>query len=210
MATSTNWQSVLEWLKNPSSLISLSAAVLSLITFFLVYVDKGEIEVLLPQNLGIGISADTGNMDILVSATYSNTGAPRTRRHILHITGIVQSLDKAAPIDGEYKWTYEQRFIGKDEYLKKYPDKKDEGHRDYLDYVSRAIPFTLKGGESTAKTIELERPQKTTSLLPSKLRINLVVHTDSGTYKSSSTYVCPSTPLSVGAATYCEREGPTK
>jgi hypothetical protein len=206
MATASNIQSFYQWLKNPSSILSLIASILSIITFIFVYVDKGKIEILLPHNLGIGISANTKNFDFLVSAAYSNTGAPRTRHHIQHITASIKSLGKATALDGKYNWTYEQRFVGADEYLSKHRDKKDEGLRDYLEYVSRAIPFTLKGGESTAKTIELEGAKSVDLLLPPRLQLELTVHANTGSYTTSAIYVCPNVSPVVEEVIYCERE----
>ncbi|ABQ25937.1 hypothetical protein [Geotalea uraniireducens] len=206
MATESNMQSLFQWLKNPSSILSLIATILSITTFIFVYVDKGKIEILLPHNLGIGITSNTKNFDILVSAAYSNTGAPRTRHHIQHITASIKSLGKTTPLDGEYKWTYEQRFVGADEYLSKHKERKDEGLRDYLDYVSRAVPFTLKGGESTAKTIELEGAKGTDLLLPSRLQLKLTVHANTGSYVASAIYVCPAVPPKLKEITYCERQ----
>ena len=206
MATASTDKPLHDWLRNPNSWISLTAAAISGITFFLVYVDRGEIEVLLPHNIGIGISAEPGNLGILVPATFSNTGAPRSRRHIRHITGFIKSLDNAVPAEGTIEWTYEHRFVGRDEFFKLYPSLKDEGFRDYIVYVGRAIPFSLKGGDSVSKLLELERPIGSSISGPSRMQLDLVLHTESGDFKARSVYNCPKGLLPEGSAVWCHQE----
>jgi len=204
-AKANSGRSIYEWLKNPSSWISLSACIISLLTFFLVYADKGRIKILLPYSVGIGISSETNDLDIVVPATFSNTGAPRTMRHILLITGHVSSLDESVHLDnGPLWWTYENKFVGEEEFFRRYPTKKNDGDkRDYIVYEGRAIPFTLKGDESITKIMELEMPGTHPDVVPGEFKIELILHTESGNVRESKAYKCPHGNLQLGEATWC-------
>ena len=59
MTDESTTRRTLDWLKNPSSILSILAAIISGATFFLLYVQDGNIELTLPQQIGIGIAQDT-------------------------------------------------------------------------------------------------------------------------------------------------------
>ena len=101
----------------------------------------------------------------------------------------------------------ERRFVGADEYLQKYKDKKDEGFADYMDYVGRAIPFTIKGGETMAKTLELQKEEGAANVIPfpKQITLGVVVHTASGNFNADENYTCPQQKLPVGSVDYCKR-----
>src|SRR5208282_345117 len=199
--------SIYEWLKNPSSWISLSAAIISAISFWLVYLDTGAIKVLLPHRIGIGISIGSWDLDILVPATFYNTGAPPTRRDIERITGRLHSLDKSVPLDGTVEWTYEDKFVGHDEFFRTYPTKKDTGDPDYVEYQGRATSFSLRGNESSTKIMELEMARTHIAVAPSEFQIEVILHTtERAEFKDTSTYECPKNKLTepIGEATWCQ------
>ena len=114
-----------------------------------------------------------------------------------NITATITSQADSQLLDGEYSWIYERRFVGSSEWLKKYPEKEDEGHRDYLEYVSRAVPFTIKGGESIAKLIELEGNIIEAPKFPIVFQLILRAHSEKGVYSATARYACLRSPFSL-------------
>jgi hypothetical protein len=172
MAIKNRSGSVFAWLlKNISGLISLGALLVSVGTFIMVYAWPGKLEVLLPRSIAFGTDPSTQKVIALVPATFSNTGAPRTMRHIRYISCNVYSLDPNVKLEGRAGWLYERKCVGWSEYLKRYPNEKtslDKGQTDFLNYEGRAVPFTVSGGASVTKVLELEMQSKYNGNLPSQ------------------------------------------
>jgi hypothetical protein len=98
------------------------------------------------------------------------------------------------------------KFVGSDEYLHRYPEKRNEGYEDYLDYAGRAWPFSLSGAESVMKVIELEMAMDFSGPPPSKLEVELILSTvDGRSFQYKKLYKClMELNLQRGTATYCE------
>ena len=143
---STTAQTVSSWLYQPSSWISLVAALISVTTFFLVYAYRGEVRVIIPDRIGVALTS--GDLSVLMPLTLTNTGAPRTARHIVRISATLEGI---APLQGSpatinVRWRMEL----------KYAKSNDTNYmHDKLVYVNRAIPFALFGGTSTQRVFEL-------------------------------------------------------
>lgn len=173
-----------QWLKEPSSWLALVATCISISTFFLVYAFEGELRVILPDRVGIGL--DNGYLTTIVPITFTNTGAPRTVRHVRQVKALVEpkvTTNTKNPSITMFS-LQEKKFVGNDEYLKMFPEKETEyadckehensecleksqnksdceilaedkcRHDDQAVYVSRPVPFPLFGEDSAAKVYQ--------------------------------------------------------
>lgn len=170
------------WLRRPESWIALSAATLSLLTFFLTYAYPGKLEIVLPDRLGLLCSPMAQGAarpsaagaepvaevlpravtDLLIPVTFIHSGAERTRWNVRRIHATFTPV-RSEPTAGGAKseagtagsakltWHKEVRFIGKDQYVSKYGKGQDEDVEDFYEYVNRAFPLTLAGGEAVTR-----------------------------------------------------------
>ncbi len=148
--------SLLKWIREPASWLALAAASVSVATFILVYAYPGELRVVPPDRVGLHYLGSDRRLEMLLPLTFTNTGAPRTWRHVLRVTAVL-ATDGRRPEgtrDPALAWEYEDAFVGKREWLAKNPGA-DQGTVDYLTYVGRALPFSLAGGVSQAKLYRL-------------------------------------------------------
>ena len=199
-----------DWLKNPSSWLSVIAAVISVATFVLVHADPGDIKVVLPDN--VGVKHVDGELLLLVPVTLTNTGAPRTVRHISSMTAHLNEdrKDRGNANTVALRWRTIFTLLGRAEYALKYriEDKSSLKDQDFLDYDSRANPFALYGGNSTQKTVEFRSrkgafPGKTIA----SFTLTVVGATNDGReFPSIATYYhCENIVLGGESFQYCDK-----
>jgi len=153
---SQNADSSKSWIRQASTWISLSATIFSLLALYLVHFDKGKLEIELPMSVGILLRGDTpGNL--LIPVVFYNTGALRTTQLVRDITVTLSPIEDDGLTNQSlyYEWYENHKFMGKLEFERLYPDKK-ENVQDYFVYESRDVPFNIKGGESDYKLLHLK------------------------------------------------------
>jgi hypothetical protein len=198
--SSKRWQGLREWLQQPNSWLSLSAAVLSVITFYLVQANPGTLEVVLPANVGLRLRAD--GLELLVPMTLTNTGAARNHRHIITMVAFLRQKEK--PI-ASLRWESEWTFLGYLEFNRKYPGHKEGEHEDYIDYVSRVVPFVLVGGQSLTKLIKFtNRAGEVNKNLFNQFELKVVVKTERKEFAQTATFMCAA-EISQQRFDWCER-----
>jgi len=97
---------------------------------------------------------------ITITTWILNTGAPRTRKHVVTVLAELRPKEQSAVQPLALGWESEWAFIGSLAFHKKYPDQATgERKPDYLDYVSRAAPFAglLQADQSRTKNLGKER-----------------------------------------------------
>jgi len=198
--SSKRLQGLREWLQQPNSWLSLSAVVLSIITFYLVQANPGTLEIVLPANVGLRLSAD--GLELLVPMTLTNTGAPRNHRHIISMVAFLQQKEKqVVPLRWESEWT----FLGYLEFNRKYPGHKEGEHEDYIDYVSRAVPFVLVGGQSLTKLTKFtNRAGAVNKNLFNHFELRVVVKTEHTEFAQTAAFRCAA-EISQQRFYWCER-----
>jgi len=148
--------SFFNWIKEPTTWLALAATFVSVATFILVYADPGELKLILPDRVGLQYVGPDRKVEMLLPLTFTNTGAPRTWRHILRVTAVLSPQGRVP--EGTQNltlaWEYERAFIGEREWLKKHPNENSHTV-DYADYVGRAFPFSLAGGVSQSKVFQM-------------------------------------------------------
>jgi len=146
-------------LREPNSVISLSAALISITTFYLVQAKPGKLQVVLPAEGGLRLGERS--VELISSMTLTNTGAPRTRKHVVTVLAELRPREQSAVQPLALGWESEWAFIGSLAFHKKYPDQATgERKPDYLDYVSIAAPFAgllLQADQSRTKNLGKER-----------------------------------------------------
>lgn len=223
--------SLIKWIKQPTSwlsviatLISISTIVISIATFRLVYADRGEVKVVMPDRVGIKLwcrDAELkrpGDADLLIPLTFTNTGAPRTVQHVTRVTAILSNIYPSKVLGNkevDLGWSYEYMFVSRQQWFQKYPNEKGRtaektgscDREDYLDYLNRAVPFAIWGGTSAYKLSEFI--QIGNGFQQSVRGFDLVVRAevDHGSPPSSEIvkYECESDQLKDSKFRYCER-----
>jgi hypothetical protein len=175
------------WFMEPASWLSLSAAVLSASTFFLVYADRGQLTVLLPDQVGIAGQP----LAVVIPLVFTNTGATRTHRHVVEATASLvfgpqgQLQQSVIPL----RWQYEVQFV------RQYPDANAEKTAEVVDhavYVNRAFPFHIAGGISVGKAYRFEpRDSSLRKAEIGPLDVEVRVRTETETVLLSGKYRCP-------------------
>jgi len=188
------------WIKQPGSWLSVVAATISISTFYLVYAKKGEVQVIMPDKVGVSLS--NGSALLLIPLTFTNTGAPRSVNHVTHVTATLRNLDPhmVAGNEVDLHWRFELTTTGKFQYFLKYPEKKVEEKKrtgkgirtdDFVDYVGRTFPFALYGGTSVNKLFDFVQ---NTGVFQTSLRsfeLEVRAETDSKAFSSQVVkYVC--------------------
>lgn len=168
------------WFRQPSSWLSLVATVISVTTFFLVYAYRGEVRVIVPDEIGVALV--DGDLSVLLPLTLTNTGAPRTITHIVRVMATVKEFtsEKKSAATVEVRWRRELKYTKRENT----PYLDDE-----LEYLNRAVPFALDGGKSTQKVYELI--QVGTGFKRSIGNVSLTVHittAESGLFASKTAY----------------------
>lgn len=185
----TKRHSLLDWLQQPSSWLSLIATVVSLTTVYLVNLSAGSLEVQLPEEVGVKANPNsTRDVDVLVPVVFYNTGAPRRQRIVTAISG---ELSPPNTLSLPLRWIDTQNFMGKIEYESRYPDKKIPNVQDYVVYQSRSVPFVVAGGDSEYKMLHLVPPTWFFRGIIRELtafKLVLVVKTSDETFKVQGAY----------------------
>lgn len=172
--------SFLSWFKQPASVLSLVAAVTSLLTWFWVYANKGEIRIIPPDRVGIALAG--GDLSLIIPLIFTNTGAPRTNQLIRRVTVELDGITpiKQPPISLRLRWRLEVKYI---------KAKEDDFLHDRLDYVNRAVPFAVVGGTSTPKLFEFIQVD---TGFPKRyvdgFRLTIKTFTESRTFSSATVY----------------------
>jgi hypothetical protein len=191
-------KALIGWMKQPNSWLALTASIISFATFYLVYADRGRVELILPDRIGIQYDVSSDVVEMLLPLTFTNTGAPRTQRHILRVTALVSPAQPPAPgnTNPSLAWEYEKVFIGEVEWIKKYPDR-NSNTRDYVDYLGRAFAFALHGGESKFKLLDMMQSQgKLAGRSLNDFTLTAEVLLDTGSAKAVQRYSCTDTLVS--------------
>lgn len=184
------------WFKQPSSWLSIIATLISLITFFLIYEYKGKLIVTLPDRIGICAS---GNIAIIVPLAITNTGAPRTVRHIIRITANITDIaplnDK--PTKVSVRWRMECKFV---------PRPGFSHLNDSIGYINRVVPFAVPGGTSAEKVFNfIQYDGDFEKDFVDNFTIQVKIETDNGTfYSRKSYYNCNHIDIKMDVFQYCE------
>lgn len=186
----------ISWFKQPSSWLSIIATLISLITFFIVYEYKGKLIVTLPDRIGV---CATGDLSIIVPLSITNTGAPRTVRHIIRITAIMEDIAplKDNPTKVSVRWRMETKFVPRPGY----------SHLDdSIGYVNRVVPFAVHGGTSLEKVFNLiQIGRGFEKKFIDSFTIKVKIETDNGTfYSRKSYYNCYHIDVKEDVFQYCE------
>lgn len=185
---------VVKWFSQPSSWLSIIAAILSVITFFLVYAYKGDVRVILPDKIGIGL--EKGDLSIILPLVLTNTGAPRTVIHIIQITASIEGIAplQEPPNEVDVRWRAEVKFVNEEEYM-----------QDHIEPINRAVPFALFGGTSTQRVFELVqigRGFSKSNIDGFTITVNVI--TDAGNYNSTAShYDCDHIKMINNSIEYC-------
>lgn len=173
------------WLPLSFSLVSL---LLSAVTFYLVHANKGELELLLPDKVGIALK--NGRLDLVVPITFTNTGAPRQGRQVLATSAEVQTTS-SPPFVATTEWTYEVGFVHRLRFFKDFPEERarDHGEVDFIVYSNRAFPFQLNGATSLSKTYNFVQTSGQAPMRPlGEFQLTLRVRTERGDAIRSAKY----------------------
>ena len=193
----------LRWLKEPNSWLALSAAVVSISTFFLVYANPGKLQVVLPVEVGLRLRER--NLELLASVTLTNTGAPRTRQHVATLLVELRPQEQPDFQPVALRWESEWAFIGYLEFQKRYPEKGEPWVEDYVVYVSRAAPFAVAGGESITKVMKFrQRLGNADRRFVGSLQLKVIARTENEEFTRTAVFRCAE---EVGKAKYdwCEK-----
>jgi hypothetical protein len=186
-ARGTRWA---DWLKQPASLLSLTAAIISVSTFVLVYANPGRLEVYLPDEVAVGLNR--GRDRLLIPLSLTNTGAARTHRQIIRITAqIIPDVGDASSVTIPFSWAYEVQLMHAEQFRLKYGPKApvDTGLVDVVDYVNRALALHMPGSSSQLRTYEFVQSDTTPVLtVPSTFELRLNVVTVRGTVSVAARY----------------------
>lgn len=113
-----------QWLPVVAAVV---AAIISISTFYLVYAQKGEVQIIMPDKVGVS-RLSGGSALLLIPLIFTNSGAPRSVNHVTHVTATLRNLDpnQTAGNQVDLHWRYELTTTGKLQYLQKYPAMKNE------------------------------------------------------------------------------------
>jgi len=194
-------KNVTRWFLQPSSWISLSAAFVSIGTFYLVYGNPGELKITLPTEVGLRLAhckIDVCNIELLAPVVFTNTGAQRKYRQLIAVSAEIRHGKEQTL----FRWKSEWKFVGKLDFNKMYPGKGEPDVTDYIVYVGRATPFVIGGGKSISKLLKFESPHINLVL---QKNINLLINvvTERGVSEVTQHYICRQT-ISENKFDWCE------
>jgi hypothetical protein len=197
-------QGLWKWLREPAAWVSLSGAFVSVLTFFLVYANPGKLQVILPVDVGLHLQS--GNLEVILALTLTNTGAPRTRRHVITVLTELRPEDQSSFVPLTMRWESEWTFVGALEFFRKYPDeKKRKQTYDYLYYVSRAAPFAVIGGQSITKVMKFtNRERKLQKDVLKRFQLKVLIKTEKEEYTQTALFECR-TDIGEDQFDWCER-----
>jgi hypothetical protein len=208
------------WLTEPASWLSLSAIVISALTFFLTYAYKGELTLILPDRIGV---VGKPGLAVAMPLVFTNSGAARTHRHVVETTADLtfKPLSESQPRTLPLLWEYELEFISTLEFRHRYPEAVVEGKKtsddqktpegqktpeDQIVYTNRAFPFHLAGGTSVVKVYRFTPRDNSVSVREiGPLDVTVKVRTVNENLSFTAKYRCPAEALN-DAYWWCWRE----
>jgi hypothetical protein len=208
-------RAVVRWLKDQSWWLGTAAAIASALTFYFNIVNRGSLQVFLPDDVGVEIS-DQGRPIVHLPIAIANTGAARTRHVVRRVEATLADAGNGDPRTREHalRWTQDSVFLGRDAYFQKYPGRDPRGkpdagqaavYDDYFDYGQRAVPFVVNGAASVSKILKLEPRGTGTLSSVGRATLRVEVTSDRDTYTASAAYDCKGAP-GVGKGTqWCSR-----
>ena len=191
---------VLSWMKNPASWLSVLSLIVTGITFYLVNLRRGNIEVKLPDQIGIAIYQmdQKDALKLIVPTLFHYTGSPNRRMVITKIwAAVVMGSDQGtASKTIPYDWRYLYRFVDKYTFEKQFPELA-RGAEDYIQYEGRNWLFGLSGGDVVLKVLGLEPISNTPIMItPGHIELYLDIvaehkslRSDKGRYELSKTII---------------------
>ncbi len=204
------WKALLAWIRKPESWLSIAAAAISIFTFYVVYAKSGDLEIYLADEVGLGVRRDS-KLFFVLPITMVNTGASARSRVVEGISAIVTK--RSVPSDSpsySARWREEYTFVGKDQYLQKYPKKvtgaTEPRFHDYLDYNGRAVPFPVQGGSSVSKVLGLVQEEGDFAGSLREFTVKLLVRAGREAFESEAQFDCGERPIEVDVTHYCRRK----
>ncbi len=180
--------SVLNWIKRPDSWLSVSAAGISLITFYLVYLSGGRVQI---ETAEVGLRVSP-NVSLLMPVVFYQTGPPQKQSVVKTVTARLLHAGPGPKSEGiDLEWDHSNQFISKEDYEIRYPKAEKEQAKDYVVYEARAYPFILFGRNSATKILALEPPapaQYEMFGVPPMIDVSVVVETTAGNIVATSKY----------------------
>jgi hypothetical protein len=170
------------WTGFVSMTISLFAFMVSGMTFYLLYLDRGTIEVSLNNTMAVYFE-DGAPWTFTVYAILYNTGSPHKT---IAIEDVKLKLDLNRENEILATWSETMELLPETEYVRLYGRKRlPEAHYGYPDYfvttTSKPLPFTLPGRESVSKWFRLRSVESIDdALAPLYVEAILEVKTISG------------------------------
>jgi len=164
--------------------ISVIGLFVSVSTFYLVNLRAGAINLHLPDEIALKITKEGRLTGILVPTTFHYTGAPNKQQVVNRIQAkvIMVPLSQPANEEAPYQWKTTLRFVGRLEFERLYPEKKEEEVDDYVVYDGRNMPFGLRGGDVFLKVLGLE-PSSDAGLLARAGNLELVLQVSTAGHK---------------------------
>jgi hypothetical protein len=179
------------WFSLIAAILSIIAAITSFITFWVVQADPGTLKAFLPDRVGLRLF-DDGTLQMIVPITITNTGAPRTHRHVTRISALVHAITSNNPQSSDVRllWSDEDEFLSPEEYKEKHKDAKI-GQKDYVDYVTRAFPFHLAGNASQTRIYSVDQKSGRFPRRTDRFDLTVFLETDSGRFSYKAVYKTP-------------------
>jgi hypothetical protein len=154
MTTTSNLQTRLaDWIKSPSTWISLAALLISVITFYLVYLDAGTMVIYPAEQVAIQIRPDSSFILTVPTVLY-NTASSGKWKTIKDITVTARIRDRdGTPHTTRLGWVSTSRFMSKLDFEKNYPTEAQADVVEYFVYESKKVPFSISGKQTTFKLL---------------------------------------------------------
>jgi hypothetical protein len=203
-------KALVEWLRKPESWLSVAALVISGLTFYFLYAKPGDLQIFIADEVGLRLQGDS-TLFLVLPVTMVNTGAAKKARVVQGISSIMTKQPAGADnISYAARWRVEYTFLGKDQYLQKYPTKASEAVdpriADFLDYNGRAVPFTIPGGSSTSKVLGLQQEGGRFAGTLREFTIRLRVRAGPETFESEAQFDCGGRTIEAAVTNYCRRK----
>jgi hypothetical protein len=155
MTTINNLQTRLaDWIKTPSTWISLAAFFISVATFYWVYLDAGTLAIYPAEQIAIKIEPDSSFLLTVPAVLYNTSSSSKWKT--------VKDVNVIAKINGregttqttQLGWMTTSRFMSKLDFEKNYPTKAQADVDEYFVYESKKVPFSISGKQTTFKLFD--------------------------------------------------------
>src|SRR6266705_410799 len=211
------WNALRVWIRKPESWLSIAGAALGLvgvaissIIFYLGYAKPGDLEVYLAEEVGLSLLHES-RLSLGLPVTLVNTVATAKSRVVEGISAIVTK--RSVPSDSpsySARWSWEYTFVGKGQYLQRYPTKAAEvmnlPPHDFLDNNGRALPFTVQGGSSISKVLGLVQEEGNFAGTLGEFTVKLRVRAGREAFESEAKFNCGERPIEEKVIHYCRRK----